>query len=186
MGLTFTNHTGNARYNSGVPDLGSKLYNSMMGRERSRSIPPTEGIRVRYGRLNDKPSLGFQGLLNVLIRCLQWKLDMNIALKSYPGGTYLHVLPNKIWDLIGKFSGIVNWARGHFVRSEDTIDDRNTMIVFTECWGLMDDACTIGICDVGVGDDSERLVLELRACSNLVRKRHGERTMAPTRSVKYS
>lgn len=39
--------------------------------------------------------------------------------------------------------------------------DGNTVIIFTERGGLMNDACSIGICNVGINKNAESFIFKL-------------------------
>jgi hypothetical protein len=65
-------------------------------------------------------------------------------------------------DGLHEFSGIVQRTRWQLISSHKTIFHRNAMIVFTECWCLLDDTRTILIRDVRVSDDYEGSIFILR------------------------
>src|SRR5690606_2268419 len=93
-------------------------------------------------RLNDESTLGLQCLLDVAV-C---GLDME---------------PLTVAHFLCKVTLVVNGAGTHLVGAQHLVSNSNTVIVFTEGWGLVDDTCTIGVGDIGINKDPEGLVLEL-------------------------
>jgi hypothetical protein len=71
------------------------------------------------------------------------------------------MLTGKVGNLFCKFSSVVDGARRHFVKLQDAIRNGNTMIVFTESWCLVNDACSIRFRHIFVGNHSKSVVFEL-------------------------
>lgn len=113
--------------------------------------------------LDDQAALCLQCLLNVLVRFLGIIIS-NEDSKYGCDVPHLDVLSNKVRDLSSEATRVVDRAGRHLFRLYDSMSNRNTMIVFTECWGLVNNTSTIGISDVGVNDDAESLILKLDRC----------------------
>lgn len=73
----------------------------------------------------------------------------------------LYVLALEIRHGVDESTGIVERAGGHLVFSDDTVRDGDSVVVFTESGGLVDDTSTGGGIDVRIADDSVGLVFEL-------------------------
>lgn len=110
-------------------------------------------------RLYDKPSFLLQKLLDVFIRNLRTRRSENPAQHLWP--SYLDMLTSKIGDFLGKLSRLIDRARWHLVRSNDTVGDGNAMILVTKRRCLMHDACPAIASDVLVNDHTESPIFVL-------------------------
>ena len=96
-------------------------------------------------RLHNQPPLRLQMLHNLLIR----RLDIH---------------PRKLGHLRRELASIVDGARRHLVRLEDTAGDRDAVVVITKGGRLVNDTCAGVGGDVFIDDDAEGFVFELYAC----------------------
>jgi len=67
------------------------------------------------------------------------------------------MLPNEVRDFARKPSTVVNGTGGHYFRRYHAVRNQDTVIIVTECGGLMNDACAIDIGDIGVDKNSKSL-----------------------------
>lgn len=65
------------------------------------------------------------------------------------------MLSNEIRDFVGESSTVVNGARGYLFCAYHTMREQDTVIVFTESGGLVDNACAVSIGDIGVGENTK-------------------------------
>jgi len=94
---------------------------------------------------------------------------------------YLDVQSSEIADLVREVALIVDRAWWDLIGTDDTVGQRDAMIVFTEGGRLVNDTSTIGIFDIGVDKHSESLVFELQEVSKKLARKSKH-----TFSVKYS
>ena len=76
--------------------------------------------------------------------------------------TDLHMKPFEVGHFLCKMSFIVDRAGGHLIRSQDTMSDGNSMVVFTEGRCLMNDTRYICVGDVSINKNSECFVFKLQ------------------------
>lgn len=71
------------------------------------------------------------------------------------------MLSNEVGHLLRESPGVVDGARWHLVRADDTVFDSNTVIILTERRRLVDDTSTVLCRDVRIVHHAERPVLKL-------------------------
>ena len=104
--------------------------------------------------LHNQPPLRLQHLLDILIRRL-----------------HMHALP--VRHLLRELPRVVHGARRHLVGAQDAVRDRDPVVVLAERGRLVHDARAVFGGDVGVGDDAEGAVFELRRRTGQVLRING-------------
>ena len=69
---------------------------------------------------------------------------------------------DKIWNLLCKMASIVDRARRHILWFQDTMSNRDAMIIVTKRRSLVNDTRAICIRNIGVHHDTECLIFELK------------------------
>jgi hypothetical protein len=112
-------------------------------------------------RLDDQSSFRLKYFLYLLVCSLECECQSGRVYNYLAMGSYLHMLTNKIRNLLREFSSVVDGAWRHFVMLQDTIRNGNTMVIFTECRSLVDDTRSICIGHIGINENSESPIFEL-------------------------
>lgn len=92
-----------------------------------------------------------------------------LSVFEFRWAAHLDILTSEVSNFAREFPSIINRARWHVIRPDDTVRQTDALIVFAECGSLVNDTGTVGICDVLVVQHPEGMVLELRSQINQYR-----------------
>src|SRR5258708_599727 len=111
-------------------------------------------------RLNNQLSSLLENSLNFFIRSL-CVLFQCFAKSLMNTTTNLDILPREIWDFVGKDPRVIDRTWRHLVWANDIVSQRNTMVVFTKSWCLVNNSGPIILRDIFVHKHAEGSILIL-------------------------